>query len=181
MPRRFWTDRDLRVLRARYAVDGPTRLAEVLGRTPGSVAQKAYLQGVRHDELANLLTTGAVAAAASVTPQAVRAAARRDGVDRVVARGTGRARRILVPEAWAERYIHRARERRAADDLHGHHYTTEDLARLFGVAVHQVQRWREQPRSPIANVRRHRGTIAWYYNPYDTEEALTAWRASFEE
>ena len=123
-----------------------------------------------------------VATEAGVHHSGVRRAAERAGVHTVVR--SGRKRRVLVPDAWADAFIDRTRNRANATELHGHHYTTAEAAAAIGIAERTLSTWlyRCPDRRPkegerfLQEVRRvyakRRGARpggGWLFNPYDVE------------
>jgi transposase-like protein len=178
---RPWTERDLRILRARYGAHGATALARVLDRSPGSVRSKASALGLQYGAISTGISIADVASAAGVSRTSARKAARRADV----LRSMGDALRAVhvVPEEWAEEYIASVEARRAARPLLDHHYDVTKVASLFGVTTDTLYRWLKGVgvgASVLENVRRHRAPGdtggKWLFNPYDIELALREYR-----
>lgn len=178
---RPWTERDLRVLRARYGAHGATALAESLGRTIASVRNKASELGIQYGAVSTGVTIADVAAAAGVSRTAARKAATRASVLRAL----GDAKRAVhvVPKEWADAYIAAVDARRDTRPLLGHHYDVRKVAALFGVNTDTIYRWAAGTGTAadlFASVRRHRAPgehgHRWLFNPYDIELALREYR-----
>jgi len=181
-----WTEREIALLKARYGRDGPTALAKSIQRSKAAVQKQAVRLGLRHAHVAATVRAGIVAAAAGVRTENVTRAAKAAQVARML--HTGRRNVAVVPHEWAERYIQQSIQRQDAQELAGHHYDTNKLARLFGVHKRTMWKWLAgdgEGAHLVARIRRTKASGSmqgrWLFNPYDAEEAVRAWRRRFEE
>lgn len=178
---RPWTERDVRILRARYGAHGATALARVLDRTVHSVRNKASELGIEYGVISTGISIADVAAAAGVSRTSARKAARRADVLRSM--GDSMRAVHVVPEEWAQEYIASVEARRAARPLLDHHYDVPKVASLFGVTTDTLYRWLKGVgvgADVMEGVRRHRAPGdtggKWLFNPYDIELALREYR-----
>lgn len=184
-PKPQWNAWELHLLRSKYPLHGAVGTASMLPRrTPDAVKAKAYSMGLNVGNVNGWVPTGHIAQATGLHATSVRERALASGYAKCLKLG-GR-RLILVPEAWANAYITMTNRAREAEELMGHHYTTDQVARIFGVHRTTIKRWLYgiPPGSPgvkhLSRVRvvstGGRGRRQYLFDPYHAEKEARAYR-----
>jgi len=183
-----WSEEELHLLRSKYALFGPARVAEMLpGRTASSVKTKAMHLGLRLGDVADWVPISTVSEATGLHINTVRERAQRSGVTRKIA-GKGRNLMLLVPEAWAQAYIASVERGREAEELAAHHYDLKKTARIFGVHPQTIRDWLygkfaySKGAEIMSRVRVITTTgvkrRSYLFNPYDVEREAKLYRES---
>jgi hypothetical protein len=186
MHNRPWSEDEIHLLRSKYPMYGVIPVARMLrDRTPDGVKAKARELGLRVGDIQGWVGIGELVRETGLHPTSVRARALASGFARRIGE-KGRRNFVVVPEAWADAYVRMAKRGQEAEELMGHHYTLETVARLFGVYRTTIKRWLFgiPASSPgvarIARIRvvatSGRGRRQYLFNPFDTEREAKAYR-----
>ena len=177
---RRWSTAETRTLHLKYPKLGAEGVARLLpGRTAAACNAKALREGVAVGDVRGYVRLGDVSALLGRHACAVHQAAKKDGAALAYTPAGSRKKVVLVKAAWAKTYERQLEEKRKNDRECGGWYSYGDLERLFGYVRRQLLAALRGvgPLSPfLAGVTVKEGCRDVYFNPWEVEAALAAWR-----
>ena len=133
-----YTPQEERYLERHYAQRGPTHCAKHLGRRMHAVAAKAHKMSLAFGVVKGYTPLTDLSEITGKEHAGIWTRAKNDGVLLVI----GKHRKVaLVPDAWADAYLERARQQAEGDEARAAGYLRiREAAELLGVGYGTVQR-----------------------------------------
>lgn len=176
---KHWTPKELKTLERFYPTKGVRGVARLLGRSEMAVAAKAYKECIAVGDVPGKLRLEVVAANTGIHRRWVRVVAERDGAVSTYTPEGGRKLVTLIDAAWAERYEKTVLGLRDLEAACADWYTYADLERIFACSNNKLRTalaGRNSLAQYLANVTIKKGFRTVFFNPWESERAVSAWR-----
>ena len=129
------------MVRSRYPTLGAKKLSKLLpGRTASAVQSKAKEFSIALGDIDGFVGVRQLADITGMHIVTVRERVLASGYAKKVKSGS-RVHIIVVPVAWADAYVRMVERGKQNDELEGHYYNTEKVARIFGVTPRTIRKW----------------------------------------